>query len=387
MASTKDIAILERKLKTAKTNREKGVLRREIADLKSKLTTAQKTTTLPQQRRKVRVMSQEDFNDFIAKLKAKPEYSFLKSMGKKRIEDDFRVVGKPVGWRIKGKGNYKVPSAKFRRENPDAVYYEDRINRSDVVRPNRLALGGTLREVSEDAKNLSKTYGVIYVIKRGDGEYVNAPYDELSEELEYGKGVIVAKWSFGKLIEGKSEMARGGSLANAKKRVAKMTDEEVVKEFSKIFYYEMQDNDTDEADLYNDMPQTRKMLVEHYEDQYNPTEIKPFDRGGNLGASENAPYKHDLKVGLYESKNPQNPYEEGYYLSVSDPIKDSTMLKLKKGGMTKKEFQAEKMGKVMHEFKQGDLHSGKSGKIVKNREQAIAIGLSEAKRGWKNRNK
>jgi hypothetical protein len=55
--------------------------------------------------------------------------------------------------------------------------------------------------------------------------------------------------------------------------------------------------------------------------------------------------------------------------------------------VTKKEFQAKKMGKVMHEFKQGDLHIGKSDKIVKNREQAIAIGLSEVKRGWKNRNK
>lgn len=59
----------------------------------------------------------------------------------------------------------------------------------------------------------------------------------------------------------------------------------------------------------------------------------------------------------------------------------------KKGGVTKKQFQAKKMGKVMHEFKQGDLHIGKSDKIVKNREQAIAIGLSEVKRGWKNRNK
>ena len=32
----------------------------------------------------------------------------------------------------------------------------------------------------------------------------------------------------------------------------------------------------------------------------------------------------------------------------------------------------------MHEFKAGKLHSGKSGKIVKNPKQAIAIALSEA---------
>ena len=37
-----------------------------------------------------------------------------------------------------------------------------------------------------------------------------------------------------------------------------------------------------------------------------------------------------------------------------------------------------KVKKVMHEFKAGKLHSGKSGKIVKDPKQAIAIALSEA---------
>lgn len=32
---------------------------------------------------------------------------------------------------------------------------------------------------------------------------------------------------------------------------------------------------------------------------------------------------------------------------------------------------------VMHEFKHGQLHSGGSGQVVKDRKQAIAIGLSE----------
>lgn len=32
---------------------------------------------------------------------------------------------------------------------------------------------------------------------------------------------------------------------------------------------------------------------------------------------------------------------------------------------------------VMKEFKEGKLHSGKGGKVVKSRKQAIAIGLSE----------
>lgn len=42
----------------------------------------------------------------------------------------------------------------------------------------------------------------------------------------------------------------------------------------------------------------------------------------------------------------------------------------------------EKVEKVMHEFKEGKLKSGKGGKggRVKSRKQAIAIGLSEAQK-------
>jgi len=37
-----------------------------------------------------------------------------------------------------------------------------------------------------------------------------------------------------------------------------------------------------------------------------------------------------------------------------------------------------KVGKVMGEYKEGTLHSGKGGKIVKNPKQAVAIAISEA---------
>jgi hypothetical protein len=40
----------------------------------------------------------------------------------------------------------------------------------------------------------------------------------------------------------------------------------------------------------------------------------------------------------------------------------------------------EKVEKAMHERKRGQLKSGRSGKTVKSRKQAIAIGLSEARR-------
>jgi hypothetical protein len=45
----------------------------------------------------------------------------------------------------------------------------------------------------------------------------------------------------------------------------------------------------------------------------------------------------------------------------------------------KKTKMEKKVGKVMREFKEGTLHSGKGGKVVKNPKQAIAIALSEAK--------
>ena len=41
---------------------------------------------------------------------------------------------------------------------------------------------------------------------------------------------------------------------------------------------------------------------------------------------------------------------------------------------------AEKVEKAMHEMKRGQLKSGRSGKKVKSRKQAIAIGLSQARK-------
>ncbi|HEY2933205.1 MAG TPA: DUF6496 domain-containing protein [Acidobacteriota bacterium] len=41
---------------------------------------------------------------------------------------------------------------------------------------------------------------------------------------------------------------------------------------------------------------------------------------------------------------------------------------------------SEKVEKAMHERKKGTLKSGRSGKKVKSRKQAIAIGLSQARR-------
>ena len=41
--------------------------------------------------------------------------------------------------------------------------------------------------------------------------------------------------------------------------------------------------------------------------------------------------------------------------------------------------QTATVGKVMHEYKMGSLHSGKGGKVVTSPKQAVAIAMSEAK--------
>ena len=45
---------------------------------------------------------------------------------------------------------------------------------------------------------------------------------------------------------------------------------------------------------------------------------------------------------------------------------------------TTKAGKMEKVGKVMKEWGKGELHSGKSGQVVKSQKQAVAIAMSEA---------
>jgi hypothetical protein len=47
------------------------------------------------------------------------------------------------------------------------------------------------------------------------------------------------------------------------------------------------------------------------------------------------------------------------------------------------EAASKKVARAMHERKRGTLKSGRSGNKVKSRKQAIAIGLSEARRAGK----
>jgi len=58
-------------------------------------------------------------------------------------------------------------------------------------------------------------------------------------------------------------------------------------------------------------------------------------------------------------------------------------MKINKGGLAMAKYgkkAQQKVKKAMHERKRGTLRSGRSGKKVTSRKQAIAIGLSEARR-------
>ena len=59
--------------------------------------------------------------------------------------------------------------------------------------------------------------------------------------------------------------------------------------------------------------------------------------------------------------------------------------------VAKKSMPKDKMAKIMHEWKMGTLHSGKGpkgpkkGPVVKSRKQAIAIGMSSARKSGRGR--
>ena len=81
-------------------------------------------------------------------------------------------------------------------------------------------------------------------------------------------------------------------------------------------------------------------------------------------------------------ENPEHfPWQAIEYQGKIPIVIPDTMAKAKKSKAAKK------MASVMHEQKAGGLHSGKGGPVVKSRQQAIAIALSESKKQQKERRK
>jgi len=87
--------------------------------------------------------------------------------------------------------------------------------------------------------------------------------------------------------------------------------------------------------------------------------------------------RDNSRLGIKDNKNPGIP-RRGVPVAPREP-----MIPLKAGGAVPKKGEY-KIPKVMREFKAGELHSGsKSGPVVKSRDQALAIALSEARQAGK----
>jgi len=99
-----------------------------------------------------------------------------------------------------------------------------------------------------------------------------------------------------------------------------------------------------------------------------------IDAGVKIGAGVGAGYSY-----AKEKFKPDNKMGGGMAENRGMGLQDESM---KPGKIMKAKYGKEaKIKKVMKEFKKGELHIGKSKKKVKNKKQAIAIALSEARKG------
>jgi hypothetical protein len=114
------------------------------------------------------------------------------------------------------------------------------------------------------------------------------------------------------------------------------------------------------------------------------------DKTFTIGAKEyDRPKKTAEKKSPAKKKNPEGEVSPKAAAEFRRKMKEEEMLRkmgerydeivgkpeMAKGGAVQK-----KMSKVMGEYKAGTLRSGGTGKAVKNPKQAVAIGLSEARR-------
>lgn len=113
--------------------------------------------------------------------------------------------------------------------------------------------------------------------------------------------------------------------------------------------------------------------------RYDKNEMKAMKSGGAVKSSmkPGGMLKDNSALGIKGNKNP------GETKMHTAPNLPGPKMAMKAGGAVPKKG-AYKVGKVMGEFKSGELHSGsKSGPVVKNPKQAIAIALSEARNAAK----
>jgi len=102
-------------------------------------------------------------------------------------------------------------------------------------------------------------------------------------------------------------------------------------------------------------------------------EVEPKKKGKSMAKKE---YMEEMK----HKSGSKSGGKRCDYPEHEEMEKKHKKTKIPKTGEKKKKFE-NKVGKVMHEFKEGNLHPSKhNAPATHNRKQAIAIALSEAKR-------
>jgi len=343
-AITKELAVIERKLSETTNETLKTALKKKQARLKDELKDASKSApqlakTLLAQRAQIKALPKSDFNDLIRRLSKKPEYSFLKTMGKSTIRTDLERPAKPVGWRFKGRGNYDKPTmtqiAKGKRNG--TVYREVRPIRSDVNLAVRLEKGGVVgQEIVIDYQG-DEYKGVIAQIT-DEGDYI--------VDIENGRTVLAEK---NMDVISLGTMKKKSMPSERKKRFGLFEDGgNIEEENNEMLHSQAVEAKHHVEELHKVL--TSKTVVE-------PWVVAKMERA-TTDLSDVTHYldgenKADMKKPIY-----------------------------KNGGRLTDAQQA-KFDKVMHEWKQGKLHSGSdNGPIVTDQDQAIAIAYAEA-RGMK----
>ena len=141
-----------------------------------------------------------------------------------------------------------------------------------------------------------------------------------------------------------------------------------------------------ESDLAQDKAMMRTAVHKHEKAMHPGEKMTKLKKGGMIEKDTGERYASRKDMMKHEREESPRMKREEMMKSRSMTNRDPRipliaptgglgMMAMKKGG----KFES-KMGKVMGEFKEGKLHSGGSGKVVKSPKQAVAIALSEARK-------
>lgn len=330
------IAALEIKKKQLQTAKEKGnkkaiaLFTKQISELRKGIkegktvkdvTAKQLAASLLASRKKFLEMSKKDFNGVLRQLAKKPEYAFLKNYTREEVVRDIMRKAKPVGWRFKGRGDYRKPTpAQVRRGRANGtVYYENRPNRSDVSQTKQLAKGGKIKVgdvLQSTDKNLKgNEYIVRELYDKENGIWVVDVYTPNGRRTG---GTNISEWQIGENYVKKSgsTYAKGGEIKKA------------------ILYISLE-GDTDLLDeKYNSITQFGFDNIGEAKDyaKSNNIEIIKTEREGGLNA-----YGHQIST--YSNGGNVSKEEIDYFVSEYGGSREQAeeTLKRRKGRLTPEE--------------------------------------------------